>query len=680
LTLWAEVRGWISRAIGSERSGLVQRLTPYTVPPRRGSAELLKLYRLSPWLRSAAGKTGDAVASVPIRLYRVDAKGARVEVTKHPVLDLLRKPCAGLDGMALRKVASIHYDLNGDAILVKERNRGGQVIGLLPIPPHWVRTFPSRTGDRYLLSHRNATASIDPADVIRVQDPDPDEPFGRGTGIGEALSDEIDTDEYAAQYVKTWFANFGAPGMMVSVEGVSPDILARVEAQYRADHQGPGKAHLPMFTSGKTRVERLDTSFREANLVGVRDQQRDVIVSVWGVPPEILGILTSSNRATIEGAEWIMGKFVVTPRMNVVVNALNTQLLPEFGEDDLVFGYDSPVPADKVFTLEVMQARPTAFTDNEVRALGGLAAVKGKDEFPEPMTFGPALAGDPEFTRHLPQKRAPADGGTASPEHAKNALEALRPERLTYRVEPEYLATLEAWGKRALEKIGAAPKFDILNPLFAPYVAEQSTTKITGYVDETTRSTLRASLEEGVRQGESIRDLRDRVEDVFDAADQTRAEAIARTEVVGAANWATTQAHKVSGVVSEREWVATRDGRARETHLEMDGQKVAIDKKFTSPSGATADCPGSFGVAEEDIQCRCTTVAVIDDPPDDSEDAVGRDASTEKLDVVWRAFDGRLKPDERRFAKALRRGFADQRGDVLAALSDSRTHRNGASK
>jgi len=670
VSLWTRLAGLFSveRKAADEASGaFVQRLMPWTVPPRRGSAELLRLYRSQPWLRAAASRVATACASTNIKLYRVNAKGVRTEVVKHEALDLLADPNPLLGSRALRKITQVHVDLVGDGLWVKERNRAGVPCQLVPVPPHWIRSFPSQGNPNYLLSWRGATRSIDQKDVVRFQDPDPDEPFGRGTGLGEALADEVDTDEFAAKYTKSWFANFGAPGIMVSVDGASEVAMKGVQAKFD-EFQGSGKQHRPLFTSGKIKVERLDTTFRDSNLVGVRDQMRDIIVSVWGLPPEILGILTSSNRATIDGADVIMAKYCVTPRLDTYCDALNHGLAWEYG-DDLEFGYENPVPEDRAFKLLVMQARPAAFTDNEVRILAGEPEADGKDEYPQPFSAPTLSIDEPEWARRLRlPKRAPADGGTASPEHAKNALEALRAERLTVRVNPEYLATVEAWGKRALEKIGASPKFDLLNPLFAPFVAEQSTTKITGYVSDTTREELRASLEEGVRAGESIRDLRDRVEDVFDAADQVRASAIARTEVVGAANWATSQAHKVSGVVSKRAWVATRDGRTRETHAAMDGQEVGINDKFTSPSGSTADHPGAFGDAAEDIQCRCATVAVIDDPPDDSEDAVPESASTARLDVVWRAFDARLKGDEKRFERALRRGFADQRDDVLATL------------
>ncbi len=678
MSLWTRIVDAVSgRAApaAADTSGLVTRLLPWTVPPRRGSAELLRLYRSQPWLRATAGKTGEACASVKVRLYKVGKGGDRQEVTKHPALDLLARPYPGLTARALRKVTQVHYDLNGDALWVKERARNKQPVQLIPIPPHWIRSFPSQTSDAYQISWRGVTKSIPQSEVVRFQDPDPDEPFGRGTGIGESLADEVDTDEFAAKYTKSWFANFGAPAVLVSVEGATDKALLAVEASWKGNYQGNGKQHQPMFTGGKIRAERLDTSFKDSNLVGVRDQMRDIIVSTWGVPPEILGILTNSNRATIEGADYIMARFVVTPRMDVFVDALNHHLLPDFGDDSLIFGYDNPIPEDKQFALEVATARPQAFTDNEIRKLAGQPAAEGKDEFPEPVAFSaPQLAADPEWTRALPGKPRGKRNVTTDADITR-VLEALRPERLTAETDPVMAARIEEWAKSALDDLGAEAKFDLLNPLLPKFLEEQSTTRIKGMVDGTTRDQLRYQLAEGVRAGESIDELELRVDGTFDVATDARAENIARTETLRASNWATHEAQKVSGVVATRKWVATPDGRTRPEHAALNGVEVGIDEAFTI-DGHTAMYPGGFGIPEEDCNCRCTTVAVISDdledvPEEESFRAVKSDASSADLLTVWRAYDVALGPWDDAMKAALRRGFRAQRDDVVKALRGS---------
>lgn len=59
------------------------------------------------------------------------------------------------------------------------------------------------------------------------------------------------------------------------------------------------------------------------------------------------------------------------------------------------------------------------------------------------------------------------------------------------------------------------------------------------------------------------------------------------------------------GVIMKKVWTATLDSRTRDTHQALDGQRVYMDDYF-SIRGLEAEGPGLFGVAEEDVRCRCS--------------------------------------------------------------------------
>lgn len=63
---------------------------------------------------------------------------------------------------------------------------------------------------------------------------------------------------------------------------------------------------------------------------------------------------------------------------------------------------------------------------------------------------------------------------------------------------------------------------------------------------------------------------------------------------------------KSKGADVVKEWISTLDNVTRETHVELDGQVRELEEEFVIPStGARAMYPGGFGIAKEDIQCRC---------------------------------------------------------------------------
>lgn len=90
---------------------------------------------------------------------------------------------------------------------------------------------------------------------------------------------------------------------------------------------------------------------------------------------------------------------------------------------------------------------------------------------------------------------------------------------------------------------------------------------------------------------------------------------IARTEcrrVQESANLQTMQEASSVGIIQKKMWVSATDNRVRSTHGYLDGQIVSIDEKFQSNSGYSALAPHQFGVAKEDINCRCTMIVHIE--------------------------------------------------------------------
>lgn len=677
----AALRG---KAAAKASTGYATQLVPLSKPPTRGTAELLRSFRTSPWNRAVVSRIAGDLSAVKWHLQRGEGDKAR-RVEAHPFLDLLARPNWMLAREEVVQLVQAWREQKGEAFVVIERGPSGVPVELWPVPPHWILETPTQSKPFFRGSHGTWQRDVPVSDMIWLRDPDLEEPYLRGSGIAESLGDEIDTDEYASKQAKGFFFNNAMPGVLVSVEGASDDQLAAAKEKYEASHRGFWNAFRSLWTGSKIEVTRLDTNFKDQQLVELRAALRDTIIQVWGVPPEKLGIVTNSNRATIESADFLFAKGILLPRLGVWHRVWN-ELLAQFpGAEGLSYEYENPVPEDRAFRLQAMQASPGAFTRNEIRALVGMAELaEGGDE---PLASAPvagvgpiALEADPVWAKSLPERRKgppPAADGAFGPDAIPNLLEALRPERLIRELQPVFEGQIEMWARSQLDALGAAGRFDILNPLITPFLRDQAGERITGLVNETTRQSIRDTLTEGVQAGESIDDLMDRVERVFTVATEARAQNIARTEVLRASNWATLEAQKASGVVSTREWVATRDGRVRPEHLALDGKQADLSQQF-EVEGYSALYPGGFGAPEMDCQCRCTTVAVIDDDLDSEELSVGVVAKgfarvrpghdKAELDRVWKAYDEALVPWELEAQAALRRGFGAQKMDLRRAM------------
>lgn len=71
------------------------------------------------------------------------------------------------------------------------------------------------------------------------------------------------------------------------------------------------------------------------------------------------------------------------------------------------------------------------------------------------------------------------------------------------------------------------------------------------------------------------------------------------------------------GINMTKRWMSTLDKKTRHDHQQLDGQEVPI-KEFFTIRGYKAQGPRLFGVAREDINCRCTTITVVDGIAPDS--------------------------------------------------------------
>jgi SPP1 gp7 family putative phage head morphogenesis protein len=124
---------------------------------------------------------------------------------------------------------------------------------------------------------------------------------------------------------------------------------------------------------------------------------------------------------------------------------------------------------------------------------------------------------------------------------------------------------------------------------------------------------IREEITRGIIQGYSYDKTARAVKERLDIG-ASKAIRIVQTETHRAQSQGTQAAFEraaAKGLVFKRVWVATLDGRTRDRHRSLDGQKVDVDQPFEY-GGMTAMYPGGFGIASMDINCRCTHRAEIE--------------------------------------------------------------------
>jgi HK97 family phage portal protein len=365
--------------------------------PKRGTLELLQAYRGSPWLRSVVERVAEGVGASFVPELNAGRGSKRRIIEEHPLLDLLNDPCPALSPVDAWTVPQLNQELAGNAFSVKERNVAGVTVELWPCAAHWMDETPYKGHEFFRMTVNGLSRTVSTDDVLWMRSPDPSDPYGRGTGLGEALNDTIDTTEYSEQFIKSYFVNHGLPDAILAMKGASSDEVDKLDAKLKSKYSGPKRAHRIHLTNRELEVKRLDTSFKDQDLVALQRWLRDIVVQVYGIPPEIFGILESSTRSSIEAAEYLFCARVIVPRLKRLVSELNRTIVPEYEAafpelgTGLWLGFESPVPADLDSFLRAVATTPGAFFAGEVRKKVGLppSAIDGERLTNVPVVTGP---------------------------------------------------------------------------------------------------------------------------------------------------------------------------------------------------------------------------------------------------------------------------------------------------
>ena len=171
-------------------------------------------------------------------------------------------------------------------------------------------------------------------------------------------------------------------------------------------------------------------------------------------------------------------------------------------------------------------------------------------------------------------------------------------------------------GDRELINLGLAGNFDMSNPIVVKYLDEYGLEKATEVIGSNADD-VRKTLIIGVENGDSIPQLKKRIQAVYNPyTDQGyKATRIARTEVIGTSNRGALEAYRQSGVKGiKKAWLNEPD--ARDTHFQAgiqysEDNAILIDKDF-HVGGGRGEAPGNIGLAEEDCNCRCSIIPVVE--------------------------------------------------------------------
>lgn len=186
--------------------------------------------------------------------------------------------------------------------------------------------------------------------------------------------------------------------------------------------------------------------------------------------------------------------------------------------------------------------------------------------------------------------------------------------------DPFISALVAKWGEDALRDLGLELDFDTTDEMLEWIRTEGL--QFAEEVNQYTKEKISGQISEGVKAGESEREVTERIKGIFDEATTTRAQRIARTEISKASGEAALEAWKQSGVVVAKQWLTAKDERVCDYCRPMDERVIPLDSDFFKKGDeyfGESDRPletlWDVDAGTLHVNCRCITRPITIEVP-----------------------------------------------------------------
>ena len=336
----------------------------------------------------AINMVAEAAASISWALY--DHVGeTRQRIQRHPLLSLLHQPNPLQGGSEFFQTLFIHRLISGNSYLqaIAPKDEAPKELHLLR--PDRVAVIAGQqgmpAGYRYQVGDHYRDYPVDRmtghSSILHLKT---FHPLNDWYGLSpiEAAAYSIDQHNQSGAWNQALLQNGARPSGALVVKSsdgnaaghLSEDQYQRIKQQVEDQFSGPGNAGRPLLLEGGLEWREMSHSPRDMDFINIKHSAARDIALAFGVPPQLLGIPGDNTYANLAEARLALWEQTVIPMVDLVCDALNNWLVPQYGEG-LALGMD----LDGISALSVRREKvwdrvnnATFLSDEEKRELVGL--------------------------------------------------------------------------------------------------------------------------------------------------------------------------------------------------------------------------------------------------------------------------------------------------------------------
>ena len=300
------------------------------------------------------------------------------------------------------------YEALGNAYLEVDRSKDGKLAGLYHLPGYTIHKSAKHPGYWQIRSEKRKYFKLfgDDEDnftnnqqavneIIHLKSYFLRSDFYGMPDFLPSLSAAV-LDALAANFNMDFFENSAIPAMALIIEGgklgekAQETVKRFFEGQIKGSKNFHRTLYMPVDREGvKARFEKLMTEVKEASFMNLRNANRDEIVAAHGVPPRLVGIVSSGQLGGSSEAFAQMKMFkelIIEPRQRRIERLLTRLFKLTLGIDKWRFRFNRleiEEPNKRADYLNKLTGGIPLLTEDEGRAELGREPVKRDENDPD---------------------------------------------------------------------------------------------------------------------------------------------------------------------------------------------------------------------------------------------------------------------------------------------------------
>jgi HK97 family phage portal protein len=329
----------------------------------------------------------DTVASMPLKQYKM-IKGKRVAV---PLADILKNPDPESNTFELIHQMVFSCALHGNTYLHIDRDRSGNMIGLVPLHPYQMQVLP--TGDQIGRKYLHLGNPLDAQDLIHMRWMTPPQSL---VGVSPMIQNRnlIGIAMAMDRHISQFYGEGATPQSVLETDQkLTLDQARTIQGTFESTHRRHRR--VAVLTDG-LKWKAVTTSAADQQMIETREQLIRDIARVFRIPSHLIGA-TGDNQTyqNVEQASLNFLQHTIAPWIRRVENAIS-KILPD--GTDVAFDTSTILRTDALTRAEVGKVLISTGqrSPNELRQLDGFEPYDGGDIFNQALqgtlTTGPDTA------------------------------------------------------------------------------------------------------------------------------------------------------------------------------------------------------------------------------------------------------------------------------------------------